>query len=147
MISRLNYRGPIKYTLFVWKTYYSSEKYPNGIVGEWRWKMEVEEWPGFEETEEEFQGLILSTSWSKKSLQNFKLTQSSSPLSISFLFASLHCEDWYSHLNMRESMFFPIWQRRNQSPVLVRFDKSCNYFACHFGHNGYIFIWLWSIMV
>ena len=28
------------------------------------------------------------------------------------------------HLNMRESMFLPIWERRNQSPVLVRFDNS-----------------------
>ena len=38
------------------------------------------------------------------------------------------------HLNMRESMFLPIWESRNQSPVLVRFDNS--YEQVWFGRFG-----------
>ena len=37
-----------------------------------------------------------------------------------------------THLNMRESMFLPIWERRNQSPVLVRFDNSYDQFISRF---------------
>ena len=60
-------------------TQHTLEKYNDGIVelgeiGNWGTGMGECEWVGFEETEKEFQGFILSASWSKKSLQNMKLT-------------------------------------------------------------------------
>ena len=52
------------------------------------------------------------------------------------LFARGILWDLIFHLKVRESMFFPIWQRRNQSPVLVHFDRSCHFFFGHFHHKS-----------